>query len=255
MIRTKPEWRLKMIEKKRSLKASKEIRHAPSELTGRGEGRAKVELVLKCDTMGSVEAISALLGRLNIPEAEVVVIHSGVGNITKQDLLMALTGSRLVIGFNTGVAPKLDQWVKEHGVEVRLYDVIYRLAEELKAIAQSLVPVETEERVTGKCEVIATFKSKKGGVILGCEVVEGTVQVGKHFRVVTAMGSVHSARIESLQVEKHPVKEARAGQQVGVQVSGSTLGKVGDFIECYDEIIPKRAGWSPRGSIMHLGSN
>jgi translation initiation factor IF-2 len=178
-----------------------------------------------------------------------------VGNITKQDVLMALTGSRLVIGFNVGVAPKLEQWVKEHGVEVRLYDVIYRLAEDLKVIAQSLAPVVTEDKVIGKCEVIATFKSKKGGVILGCEVVEGAVQIGKRFRVVTAMGPVHSSRIESLQVEKQPVKEARAGQHVGVQVSGSTLGKIGDFIECYDEIIPKRARWSPTGHIIHMGSS
>ncbi len=243
-----------MPEKKRSHKASKQIRHAPPEFAGRGEGRARIELVLKCDTMGSVEAICALLAHLKAPEAEVEVIQSGVGNITKQDLLMALTGSRLVIGFNVGVAPKMEQWVKEHGVEVRLYDVIYRLAEDIKAIAQSLAPVEIEDKVTGKCEVIATFKSKKGGAILGCEVVEGTVQVGKHFRVVTAMGPVHSARIESLQVEKKPVKEARAGQQVGVQVSGSTLGKVGDFIECYDEIISKRARWSPKGNIVHMGS-
>jgi translation initiation factor IF-2 len=247
---------IKMSEKKRSHKTSKKTRHAPSEFADRSEGRAKIELVLKCDTMGSVEAISALLANLKLPEVEVEVIQSGVGNIAKQDLLMALTGSRLVIGFNVGVTPKLEQWVKEHGVEVRLYDVIYRLAEDVKAIAQNLAPIETEERVIGKCEVIATFKSKKGGVILGCEVVDGTVQVGKHFRVVTAMGPVHSARIESLQIEKQPVKEARAGQQVGVQVSGTALGKVGDFIECYDEIIPKRARWSPMGSIIiHTGSS
>jgi len=246
---------IKMSEKKRSHKTSKKTRHAPSEFADRSEGRAKIELVLKCDTMGSVEAISALLANLKLPEAEVELIHSGVGNIAKQDLLMALTGSRLVIGFNVRVTPKLEQWVKEHGVEVRLYDVIYRLAEDVKAIARNLAPVEPEERVIGKCEVIATFRSKKGGVILGCEVVEGAVQVGKHFRVVTAMGPVHSARIESLQIEKRPVKEARAGQQVGVEVSGSPLGKVGDFIECYNEIIPKRARWSPRGSIIHMGSS
>ncbi len=242
-----------MSEKKRSHKTSKETRHGPSEFVDRSEGKAKIELVLKCDTMGSVEAISALLANLKLPEAEVQVIQSGVGNIVKQDLLMALTGSRLVVGFNIGVTPKLEQWVKEHGVEVRLYDVIYRLAEDVKAIAKNLAPIETEEKVIGKCEVIATFKSKKGGVILGCEVVDGAVQVGKRFRVVTAMGPVHSARIESLQIENHPVKEASVGQQVGVQVSGATLGKVGDFIECYDEITPKRVRWSPKGSIIHSG--
>ena len=133
---------IKMSDKKGSHKTSKETRHAPSEFVGRSEGRAKIELVLKCDTMGSVEAISALLANLKLPEAEVKLIQSGVGNIAKQDLLMALTGSRLVIGFNVEVTPKLEQWVKEHGVEVRLYDVIYRLAEDLKAIARNLAPVE-----------------------------------------------------------------------------------------------------------------
>lgn len=246
---------IEMNEKKRSYKTSKDIGYAPPQFADRDQGKATIELVLKCDMVGSVEAISTLLANLKTPEAEMQIIQSGVGNITKQDLLMALTGSRLVIGFNVGVAPKLEQWVKEHGVEVRLYDVIYRLAEDLKTIAQYMAPIEPEDRVTGKCEVIATFKSKKAGVILGCEVVEGVIQVGKHFRVVTAMGPVHSAKIESLQVEKQPVKEARAGQQVGVQVSGSTLGKVGDFIECYDEITPRRARWSPKGNIIHMGSH
>ena len=244
-----------MPEKKRSQRALKELRFVPPEFLGQTEGKAKIELVLKCDTMGSVEAISALLSNMKLPEADVEIIHSGVGNITKQDLLIAMTGSRLVLGFNVGIASKLEQWIKGQGVEVRLYDVVYRLAEDLRSIVKNLAPIETEERVTGKCEVIATFKSKKGGVILGCQVVEGTIQLGKRFRVVTAMGPVHSARIESLQVEKQPVKEAKAGQQVGVQVSGSSMGKVGDFIECYDEIVPKRTRWSPKGEIIHMGSS
>ncbi len=243
-----------MAEKKRSRKASKQTGYSPPGLAAQGGEKQIIKLVLKCDAVGSVEAISALLANLKMPEADVEVIHSGVGNITKQDLLMALTGSRLVIGFNVRVTPKLEQWVKEHGVEVRLYDVIYRLAEDLKVIGQSLAPVESEEKVTGKCEVIATFKSKKGGVILGCEVVEGSIQIGKHFRVVTAMGPVHSGRIESIQVEKQAIREARVGQQVGVQVSGSTLGKVGDFIECYDEITTRKKTWSPRGDIIHIRS-
>jgi len=244
-----------MREKKRSRKASKETRYFPPGLAGQSGEKEIIKLVLKGDAMGSVEAICALLGDLKMPNADVEVIHSGVGNITKQDLLMALTGSRLVLGFNVGVAPKIDQWVKDHGVEVRLYDVIYRLAEDIKVIGQSLAPTESEDKVTGKCEVIATFKSKKGGVILGCEVVEGAIQVGKHFRVVTAMGPVHSGRIESLQIEKQAIREARVGQQVGVQVSGSTLGKVGDFIECYDEVAPPKKTWSPKGNIIHMRSS
>lgn len=230
----------------------KDMKHSISE-SGREE-RPGLDLVLKCDTAGSVEAVSTLVSKLKPPEAEIKIISSGVGNITKQDLLMALSGSGLVLGFNVEVTPRLEQWIKEHRVEIRLYKVIYKLAEDVAAIAGSMAPTPTEDKILGKCEVIATFKSKKGGVILGCAVVEGALQVGKRFRVVTAMGPVHSSRIESLQVEKHPVKEARAGQQVGVQVVGSTFGKVGDFIECYDEIVRKKEKWSPGGTIIYMQS-
>ncbi len=245
----------KMADRKHTHKDSNDLRHLPPGFESPGQVKPKLEIVLKCDAVGSAEAISALIAQMRVPEAEINVINSGVGDISKQDLLMALSGSRLVIGFNVAVAPKLDQWIKEHGVEVRLYDVIYKLSDDLKAIARTLAPVAPEEKVTGKCEIIATFKSRKGGVILGCQVVEGSVQVGKQFRVVTAMGPVHSSRIESLQIEKQAVKEAKAGQQVGVQISGSSQGKVGDFIECFDVSSPKRAQWTPRGDIIHMGSS
>jgi len=241
-----------MAEKKHSHKLAKNVKQEMPE--GGSKERPAIELVLKCDTMGSVEAVSALISRLEVPEAGIKIIRSGVGDITKEDLLMALSGSGLVVGFNVEVSPRLEQWIRDHQVEIRLYKVIYKLAEDLGAIARTMAPVETEDKILGKCEVIATFKSKKGGVILGCEVVEGALQVGKRFRVVTAMGPVHSSRIESLQIEKHPVKEARSGQQVGVQILGSAFGKVGDFIECYDEVVRRKEKWSPRGDILYMGS-
>ena len=114
-----------------------------------GGTKSKLELVLKCDSVGSAEAVSAFLASIKIPEAEIRVIHSGVGAVTKQDLLMALSGSGLVVGFNVGVAPKLEQWVKEHTVEVRLYNVIYRLAEDLAEIARDMIPAEPVETTTG----------------------------------------------------------------------------------------------------------
>ncbi len=212
--------------------------------------KSRLDIVLKCDSMGSLEAVSAAISQIRLPQAEIRVIHGGVGTISKQDLLMALSGSRLILGFEVQVAPRLDQWVKENGVEVRLYNVIYKLLEDLKEIAKHLVEPEPEETVTGKCKVIAVFKAKKGE-ILGCEVEEGAVQVGRNFRVVSAMGPVHSSRIESLQVEKHPVKEARHGQQVGVQVAGYMGAKVGDYIECFETGPPKSRAWSPEGRILH----
>jgi translation initiation factor IF-2 len=231
----------------------RDARRRPVDFGTPSVDKPKLQIVLKADSMGSAEAITAMLASTKIPEADIKVIHSGVGAVSKQDLLMAQTGSSLVVGFNVGVAPRLDQWVKEHGVEVRIYDVIYKLAEDLGAIARGLVVPEPEEKITGKCEVIATFKSVKGGMILGCEVVEGSVQVGRSFRVVTAMGPVHSARIESLQIEKQAVKEARPGQQVGVKVAGFSDAKAGDFIECYEvPPSPRKSGWTPKGNIVHL---
>ncbi len=219
-----------------------------------GEGKPKLAIVLKCDSVGSVEAISGVLASLHVPEAELKVIHSGVGAITKQDILMALTGSRLVVGFDVSVAPKLESWIKEQGVEVRLYNVIYQLGEDLREIARNLIPPEPEEIVTGRCKVIAIFKSSKG-VVLGCEVLDGSLQLGKNYRVQAAMGPIYSAKIESMQVEKKPVKEARPGQQVGVKVDGFGDAKVGDFIECYETSTPRKKTWSPKGAIVHLESS
>jgi translation initiation factor IF-2 len=232
----------------------KEKAHFAADITVPGEAKRRLEIVLKSDSVGSAEAVSTLLAGMKIPEAEIKVIHSGVGAVSKQDLLMALSGSGLVVGFSVGVAPKLDQWVKEHTVEVRLYNVIYRLADDLREIARDMIPSEPDETITGKCRIIAVFKSSKG-VVFGCEVLEGSLQVGKNLRMVTAMGPVHSSRIESLQVEKKPVREARPGQQVGVKVPGFTEAKEGDFIECYEIAPPRKKIWSPAGRIVHLESS
>jgi len=215
------------------------------------EGKRILAVVLKCDSQGSVEAVSTLLSKLKLDDADIKIIHAGVGAVSKQDLLMALTGSKLVLGFEVGVAPRLEQWIRDKGVEVRLYNVIYKIVEDLKEIGKNLVPPEPEETVTGKCKVIAVFKTDKGA-ILGCQVEEGALQVGKNFRIVAAMGPVHSSRIESLQVEKHPVREARYGQQVGVKIPGYIGAKVGDFIECFETAVPKKRMWSPEGRVVHL---
>ena len=218
-----------------------------------GEGaKKKLEIVLKCDLSGSTEAVAAVLAKLKLPEAEIKVIHSGVGAISKPDLLMALTGSKLVVGFNVGVVPKLDQWVKDHGVEVRLYNVVYKLADDLKGIVENLVPGEPEETVTARAKVIALFKTSHHGVILGCEVLEGALQVGKTFRIVPAMGPVYTARIESLQIEKKPVREVKQGQQAGLKVPDFNAVKIGDLIECFEAAHKKREVWAPKGNILHL---
>lgn len=213
----------------------------------------KLEVVLKCDSIGSVEAVEAILGKLDVPGVAIQIIHSGVGAVSKSDLVMALSGSRLVIGFNVPVMPKLGQWVKEHGVEVRLYRVIYRLVEDIGKIAESLLPSEGEERISGRGRVIALFKSSHRGIILGCQVEDGVVALGNAFRVISAMGPVYTGRIASLHIEKDAVKEARPGQQVGIKIDDFNQARIGDLVECFEHVAPrKKQPWGPVGQILQV---
>ena len=216
----------------------------------------KLEIVLKCDSTGTQEAVTGLIAKLDVPGVTLKVIHAGVGDVGKSDLLMALTAGKLVVGFNVGTLPRLDQAAKEHGVEVRIHRVIYGLTEDLKRIAQSLVPPKTageEEKITGRAEVIALFKSSHKGIILGCRVLEGILAVGKRYRIIAAMGPVHSGRLESLQVDKKPVQEGKPGQEVGIKIPNFNRAHVGDFVECFEIVPSKRpASWRPSGNILHF---
>jgi translation initiation factor IF-2 len=218
-----------------------------------GQRKKSVEIVLKCDSVGSLEAVISSLKTLENPEVEVSPIHTGIGAISKSDLLMALTGSRLVVGFNVSLLPKMQQLSKEKGVEIRLYDVIYKLTQDLNEIARSLIRPDDEkkERITGKAKVIALFKSSRRGIILGCEVLEGTLLQGKNFRIISAMGPVYSGKIESLHIEKDAVKEAKVSQKVGLKISDFNRAKKGDLVETYQKLKPEAStAWHPRGRVF-----
>jgi len=185
--------------------------------------KSKLEIVLKCDTSGSEEAVVESLRSWKNPEVDVNIIHAGVGAVTKSDLLMALTGSRLIVGFNVSISPKLNELCKEQGIEIRLYDVIYRLTNDIFEIAKTLIHKKDEDKTTGTCKVIALFPGSRKGIILGCEVLEGKIELGKNFRVISAMGPVYESKIESLRIENNAVKEAKRGQQVGIKISDSSI--------------------------------
>lgn len=228
--------------------ARKKIRHKlPPDLAGQN----KLEIVLKCDVAGTAEAISASLSKIEVPGVQIDLIQIGIGKVSKSDVLMARTGSRLVIGFNIDVMPKLKQEIKEFGVEVRLYDTIYKLTEDMRKIAQSLNITPPEEKITGKAKIIATFKPGPKGMVIGCEVLEGAIELGKEFRVITAMGPSYSGKITSLQIEKQNVKSSKPGQQVGIKLVGWNKARVDDLVECFQSLKPKGGGrWKPRSGVV-----
>ena len=214
--------------------------------------KGSLDIVLKCDSTGSKEALKASLAVKGHSGGGVKVLHADVGDITKSDLFMALTASRLVVGFQVGVMPRIKELSQEQGIEVRLYDVIYRLTTDLHEIAATLnVRQEEREEITGKAKVIALFKGTRRGVILGCDVQEGHLETGKTFRIISAMGPVYTGKIESLQIEGDVVKSARVGQKAGLKISGFKKAKLGDLVECYQTLRPKpNKEWAPRGGVF-----
>ncbi len=215
------------------------------------EKKNRLEIVLKCDSFGTVEALTSMLSTLQTGQVEINMIHTGVGSVTSSDLFITLTGSKLVIGFNVDVLPKTEHLIYEKGIEVRLYNVIYKLADDLQKITKDLIPKEPIEKVTGEARVIDLFKSSRKGIILGCEVRRGVITLGKKFRIISAMGIIYKGKISSLHIEKDTVRVAKAGQRVGLKIADFKDVKKGDLIECY-EIVPQHArrAWKPERGIL-----
>lgn len=242
-----------MSRKKNSSKARSEPPgHAPKPKDP--DASLKLEVVLKCDTAGSVEAVRAAIDAISVPGVPVRVIQAGVGRISKKDVLMAQTGSRLILGFDVDTVPRLDNDLEARCVEIRLYEVIYHLTADLEQIARSLLPGEAEETVLGRGRVIAVFPAGKKGLVVGCEVFEGGFVSGKPFRLITPMGPVFTGTIDSLQVARQPVKQARAGQEAGIFIPGRREANVGDEVECFEALKARKSSpWQPACRILHRG--
>jgi translation initiation factor IF-2 len=209
----------------------------------------KLDIVLKTDSMGTRETIVSAIEALNVPDT-VVEVHADIGHISKSDLFLAEAGSRLVMGFNVNTLPKIDALAKERQIEVRLYSVIPNLLGELKEILRSLTLPEEEERVLGRAKVIALFPGGKDAIILGCQVLDGRLALGQKFRIISAPGVVYTGNLDSLHIERDPVKEAGVGQQVGIKIPGFKRGRIGDMVESLEVIRPKSSPrWQPRAGV------
>jgi translation initiation factor IF-2 len=214
---------------------------------------AGLEIVLKCDSAGCLEAVSAAILAAAPAGMAISIIHAGVGAINKTDIFLAETGSRLILGFNVGVGANIDGLAAEHGVEIRLYDVIYRLIADIKDTATSLLAAGETEEILGRAKVVALFKSSRKGIILGCEILEGRLAVNDRFRVITAMGPVYTSKIGSLHIGRDAVQVAKAGHKVGLKIPDFKNATIGDLVESF---LPGGAKtvqpWTPRAGIFHF---
>ena len=205
------------------------------------QGRKELAIVVKTDVQGSVEALKGMLSKLPTEEVTVSVKHAAVGGITEGDINLAEATKAIVLGFNVTSSGKARQIADQKGVEIRLYDVIYDLLDDVTKAARGMLAPELRLEVLGHAEVREVFKITKVGAVAGCYVTDGVMERNAQIRV-TRDGIVieKDRRLEQLKRFKDDAKEARTGQECGLKIVGYDNIKVGDVLECYKTIsIPR----------------
>ncbi|MDI6711837.1 MAG: translation initiation factor IF-2 [Anaerosomatales bacterium] len=201
------------------------------------EGELKeLNLVVKADVQGSIEALKDALDKMDQSEVRINVIHSGVGGITESDIMLADASDAIVIGFNVRPEPKAKALAEQEKVDVRLYRVIYQAIEDINAARVGLLAPTIEERDTGRAEVRELFKIPKVGVVAGCVVVDGEINADDQVRVVRNGAVVFEGKIRSLRHFKEDVKSVRAGSECGIAIEGFQDVKEGDYIEGFKTV-------------------
>ena len=197
-------------------------------------GIQDLNLVIKGDVQGSVEAIVSELGKIQHPEVRVNVIHTGVGAITENDVNLAAASEAMVIGFNVRPSAEVRAVAERAGIEIRLYRVIYQLTEEIEqALVGMLSPVETEA-IIGEVEVRALFKVSRLGTIAGCMVTSGVVRRGSHIRLFREGTRIHETTVAALKRFKDDVREVTEGFECGILLEGFNDLREGDVFEVFE---------------------
>jgi translation initiation factor IF-2 len=193
-----------------------------------------LNIVLKGDVQGSVEALLGELGKIQHPEVRVNVIHTGVGGITENDVNLASASSALVIGYNVRPSSEARQLAEREGVDIRTYRVIYQLTQDIEqALVGMLSPVTTEE-ILGEAEVRALFKVSRLGTIAGCMVTSGVVRRSASVRVVRDGTVIYETQIAQLKRFKEDAREVAEGFECGILLDGFNDVKEGDILEVYE---------------------
>ncbi len=199
------------------------------------EGEVKeLKLILKTDVHGSLEAISDSLLKLSVSEVKVTIIHSGTGAITETDVMLAAASEAIVIGFNIRSDSKVQELADLENVDIRYYDVIYQLIDDIKAAVVGMLKPTLKENVIGRAEVRQTFHVPKIGMIAGCSVLDGRVERNAKARVLRDNVIVYDGKISSLKRFKDDVKEVKAGFECGIGIENFNDLKVGDILEAYE---------------------
>lgn len=193
----------------------------------------ELRLLIKADVQGSLEPIISSLNELSNDEISIVILHAEAGNISENDVMLASASKGIIVGFNVSADSAAKRMAEAEGVSIRLYEIIYRLIEDVEKALKGMLEPEFVEIVLGKAEVLATFRIQKVGVIAGSKVVSGEIRRNANARVIRNDEVIHEGEIGSLKHEKDDVREIRTGFECGIGLKGFSEFEVGDTIVCF----------------------
>ena len=200
-----------------------------------GENAAQnLSVIIKADVQGSYEALAGSLQKLSTDEVKVNVLHSGVGGISESDVNLAIASGALIIGFNVRADSAARKLAENEDVEIRYYNIIYDVIDDVKAAMSGMLSPEEKEQVTGSVEIRQVITVSKVGNIAGCMVTDGVVKRDSHVRVIRNNVVVHTGELSSLKRFKDDVKEVRMGFECGLMIKGYDDIAEGDVLECFD---------------------
>jgi translation initiation factor IF-2 len=196
-------------------------------------GRKEFPLIIKGDVQGSVEAIAGALEKLGTSEVAARIIHSGAGGITESDVTLAESSGAVLMGFNVRAHKEAREAAEQAGIEIRYYNIIYNLVDDVKAAMSGMLTPERRETMLGNAQILEVFKVSKVGNIAGCRVTDGVVERGANVRLIRDNVVVHEGKLSQLKRFKDDAREVVAGQECGMAFENYQDMKVGDVIECY----------------------
>ncbi|MDR0733241.1 MAG: translation initiation factor IF-2 [Dysgonamonadaceae bacterium] len=200
----------------------------------------QLNIIVKGDVDGSIEALSDSLLRLSTEKIQVNVIHKGVGQISESDVILAAASDAIIVGFQVRPSQPARKLAEKEGVDIRLYSVIYNAIEEVKSAMEGMLSPEIKEEITGIVEIREVFKITKVGTVAGCMVREGKIQRGTKIRLIRDGIVIYSGELGSLKRFKNDVKEVAQGYECGLNIHNFNDIKIGDIVEAFEEIEVKQ---------------
>ena len=204
------------------------------------EGQKEINIVLKADVNGSLEAVRNALEKIDVEGVKVSVIRGGVGAITESDVVLASASNAIIIGFNVRGNNSTMDTAKQYGVDIKTYDIIYKVVEDVEKSMKGMLEPEYEEKVLGTAEIRQLFKFSKVGLIAGCHVTSGVIKSSNKARIIRDDVIVYNGSVNTLQHEKDQVKEVKNNMDCGMTLENCQDYKEGDIIEVYELVEIKR---------------